>query len=292
MDTPDILTQQPPQEHAQPSQEYHFDEIAGIEQAMISLVAQLKDAIDTAQYDTLISDDAGGRIPTLVLRRIIQNRTPSHVINTFFISAGRSLSGYDSEAVNHYLTHMTSQTKKALIVSQLLYSGKTLHGLVDTLHGVDILDVDVAVVRQATPSAQFEDALLDMLGHNKLYIGETGHSDANLDDEHEHMSGISKSHEPDNPVPMKLASYIKEYGREFSSAQENEIFGIKESDSQKTKYRKKDNTNAIREYQERKFAPLTEAEQADIQRSINHAREDVALLATRVIQSVWSGTQA
>ena len=67
-----------------------------------------------------------------------------------------------------------------------------------------------------------------MLGHNKLYIGETGHSDANLDDEHEHMSGISKSYEPDNPVPMKLASHIKEYGREFSSAQENEIFGIKE----------------------------------------------------------------
>jgi hypothetical protein len=274
-------------EHASAAAEYHFKEIKEIEEAMVSLVAQLKEAIDNDEYDTLLSDDAGGRIPTLVLRKIIRSRRPDHQIDTCFISAGRSLSAYDDSAVQEYLARLTSQTKKALVVSQLLYSGKTMFVLANKLYEAHIPHFDVAIVDSESQTPTYLEPLIEILGTNKLFIGRKGAPKSNMHNEHEQMGGIAKSNEPDSPIPMRRIDYITTYGREISAEEENEIFGVKKSDSQKEAYRKKEDPEAIQEYEERKFAPVTEEERKEMQKSIDLARADVRMLAERVCIAVW-----
>ncbi len=62
----DKLRNIPESEFETMNPEYHFEEIAEIEQAVASLISQLKEKIKNGEYDTLISDDTGGRIPTLI----------------------------------------------------------------------------------------------------------------------------------------------------------------------------------------------------------------------------------
>lgn len=80
----------PKVENKESAPEFHFREIAEIEPAIISLVKQLKEKIESGEYDTLISDDVGGRIPTLVLRKIIKEHNPDQKLGTFFIANGET----------------------------------------------------------------------------------------------------------------------------------------------------------------------------------------------------------
>jgi len=57
------------QELLENKQEYHFKTIEELEPAIANLVAQLKEKIEIGEYDTLISDEVGGRIPTLVFKK-------------------------------------------------------------------------------------------------------------------------------------------------------------------------------------------------------------------------------
>ncbi|MEK7121576.1 MAG: hypothetical protein AAB857_02610 [Patescibacteria group bacterium] len=111
--------------------EFHFREIAEIESAMASLVRQLKEKIESGEYDTLISDDIGGRIPTLILRKIIKEHNPDQPLGTFFIASGKtylptSADTEKYEQLQEHLKKVTDKTKKALIVTQFISTGKTL----------------------------------------------------------------------------------------------------------------------------------------------------------------------
>ena len=82
--------EQSKQERRESAKEFHFQEIMEIEPAMISLVSQLKKKIEKGEYDTLISDDVGGRIPTLILRKIIKELNPDQKLETYFIASGKT----------------------------------------------------------------------------------------------------------------------------------------------------------------------------------------------------------
>jgi len=56
--------------------EYYHPEIAEIEPAMSALVEKIKSNIENGDYDTIISDDVGGRIPSLILRKIFKDKYP------------------------------------------------------------------------------------------------------------------------------------------------------------------------------------------------------------------------
>src|SRR3989338_2684824 len=69
---------------------FNFPEIAGLKEGMLKLVQKLKTNIDEGKYDALVSDEIGGRIPTLVLREIIKARKPDAKIDTHFIASGKT----------------------------------------------------------------------------------------------------------------------------------------------------------------------------------------------------------
>ena len=72
---------------------YHFEEMAEIEPAAIKLVRRLKESIEKGKYDALISDDAGGRIPTLLIRKIMRKIRPDMKVPTLFVKGGFSTPG-------------------------------------------------------------------------------------------------------------------------------------------------------------------------------------------------------
>ena len=81
---------------------YNFPEIAEMESAMISLIEKLKDKIEKGEYNALIVDDIGGRIPALVLRKLMTEKgsyNKENKLNTFFVTGGARLFTDDYDAV-------------------------------------------------------------------------------------------------------------------------------------------------------------------------------------------------
>ena len=279
--------EQSKQERRESAKEFHFQEIMEIEPAMISLVSQLKKKIEKGEYDTLISDDVGGRIPTLILRKIIKELNPDQKLETYFIASGKTYfpALADKEKYRQLQEHLkkaTAKTKKALIVTQFIFTGETLIKLAHALKKVGVENFDIAAV-DARSHFKLESILRDMLGDNNLYIGsEAWH---HLHEEHEKLGGVRKTKDY-SPFPRRMDVIAKE-GREFSLEEWKEIFGIKKGDSSKVIMEKSRDSKKKEEFEQRKYAPLTPEEKEEIQRNINFAREDVALLANKVVAQVW-----
>lgn len=269
--------------------EFHFKEIAEIEPAMVSLVKQLKEKIDRGEYDTLISDDVGGRIPTLILRKIIKEYSPDKKLVTFFIASGKTYLPTPAntekyEQLQEHLKKVTDKTKKALIVTQFIFTGKTLIRLADALKEAGVDNFDIATV-DAMPHFEKEGLLRSRLGDNNLYVGsEAWH---HLHEEHEKLGGIRKTKDY-SPYPRRMNDVIAKEGRELSLEEWREIFDIEKGDSSKVIMEKSRDPERDTEFERRTHAPLTTEEQEEIQRNINFAREDAKLLADRVVTQVWA----
>ena len=276
-------------ENREAASEFHFREIAEIEPAMVSLVKQLKEKIDSGDYDTLISDDVGGRIPTLILRKIVKEHNPDQELGTFFIASGKTYlpTSRDTEKyekLQEHLRKITSKTKKALIVTQIIFTGKTLIRLADALQEAGVDDFDIASV-DAMPHFEEEELLRSRLGKNNLYVGsEAWH---HLHEEHEKLGGIRKTKNY-SPYPRRMDDVIAREGRELSLEEWREIFGIERGDSSRVIIEKSRDPERDAEFERRTHAPLTPEEKEEIQRNINFAREDATLLANRVAAQVWT----
>jgi hypoxanthine phosphoribosyltransferase len=271
-------------------QNFHFKEIAEIEPAMVSLISQLKEKIENGEYDTLISDDVGGRIPTIILRKIIEKLNPDKNIETYFIASGKNYLPFswekndDYEKLREHLKKITKKTKKALVVTQFIFTGKTLIRLADALKDVGLDNFDIAAV-DAMPHFEKENFLRRKIGENNLYIG--GEEWNNLHEEHEKFGGVRKPKKYYSPFPRRMADIIAQEGRELSHEEWQEIFGIEKGDSSRTIRQKSEDPERNAEFDKRTNAPLTQEEKEEIQKNINLTREDVTLLADRVVEQVW-----
>jgi hypothetical protein len=123
------------------------EEIMDIERSSIELVRQLKDKIDSGEYDTLISDDVGGRIPTLILEKVFKKRGQD--IQTFFISGGRRrrdnvMEIEDDYALGDFISKRKDSIKKALLVTEYMHSGGTIRDIALLFEKQGLTNFDVA----------------------------------------------------------------------------------------------------------------------------------------------------
>ncbi len=107
--------------------EYNFPEIMQeLEPAVLSCVEQLKEAIETGEYSTLISDDARGRIPTLILRRIFAEKAPNaESLQTYFLAFGREQFRWD-KAMDEFVKKHKDTLGKSLIITEYIDEGHTI----------------------------------------------------------------------------------------------------------------------------------------------------------------------
>ena len=105
------------------------------------LVLELRERI--FQYDTILSDDASARLPSLLLRKII-NRARNTSIPIYFLAGGHGLAKR-AEQIEAFLKKKKGELGKVLLVTEYVFSGRSMTDLTDILKKIGIV-FDVASV--------------------------------------------------------------------------------------------------------------------------------------------------
>lgn len=273
------------------NKEYHFEEIAEIEGAMISLVEQLKTNMLNGEYDALVSDDAGGRIPTLILRKIMQKIIPQASPETHFIAAGHGIPHQEYKRdYNDFLDSLkmtAKRGKRILLITQYIHSGNSLKKVIEGYKSIGFDQIDVAAMDRL-PGWDNEKKLTDILGEGHLFAGSTDFH--KFHEKHNELSGVRKS-TIYSPSMMTEKSAIKRFGRKISDEIWREVYDIQEKEPY---YKYKDrllDPKRNEELDRRIHKPLSEQERFEIQRKINLARQDVDLMAKRIFDKVFNVKQ-
>ena len=226
---------------------YNFPEIAEMEPAMISLAEKLKDKIEKGEYDTLISDDVGGRIPTLILREIMLGKgryDNENKLNTFFVAGGRNP---DLEALDEYFKSKASVAGKVLLITECMFSGWSIERLRKLLEKNHIKDFDVASVYSKGEAMQRFPKQFGLFGKRRgLFYGKKSNSVPSLYGVDKVIGGVKKRSGAQHPFSLRK--------------------GFLES----------------KDVLDNSLGRATES-----QEHVKKAREDVHTMAERVLEKVW-----
>lgn len=113
--------------------------------ALAHLVVELKDQIP--HYDTILSDDASGRLIALLLREIIQKKRDgqkTEPLQTYFIAGGIRQERV-IEKTNEFIAEHKEKFGKTLLVTEYIETGESATLLIEALEKEGI-DFDVATV--------------------------------------------------------------------------------------------------------------------------------------------------
>lgn len=129
-----------------------------------TLMRQLKEHIESADYKTIIGDDASARIPTLVFDKLFRKVYKDKGLKspeTLFVAGSSWLDDSDRKAktlkLNEYLSTKNIQPK-VLIITDTISTGKGLMPLTEFLRGKDI-PFDIATVGLLRDHDELEEKL-------------------------------------------------------------------------------------------------------------------------------------
>lgn len=263
-----------------------------LKESFVHLCTEMKTEIESGHYDTLISDDTGGRIPTLVFRSILKLVNPDHKFNTLFVAAGKNYKPDNLEqkqALKDYLRSgvRAEEGKKVLVVTQHIHSGDTLQNLTDSLRDLDNVDeIHIATI----DSVEAEENLRHKVGYDKLFVGGIWNSkQISFTENNNILSGISKRKNYD-PRPMRLDKAIAEGDikrTDFLSEEEwEELLGYEENDDIQER-QNKIKLGFEKAVPEMESISLDKNEKIAIQDNVNRTRKIIKQIATEVFEKVW-----
>ncbi|MEK7463307.1 MAG: hypothetical protein AAB621_03040 [Patescibacteria group bacterium] len=259
--------------------EYFFEaEFKELELLVLPLIEKLKENIDKGEYDMLIGDDASGRIPTLILRGIINSRkrelnpylkSSESEIKTRFVAGGQLRS---TEQLISVIEKLKPEVKnKVLIVTEYISSGRSMEKLSSALKGLGI-PFDIATLKSEFDG---EKSNLGKLFDKLKDIGAS--------------FGISDPRSEFGKDNIKIPENSKfYYGKGAGDADappliydNSEISGVKKvlGEQYVIPYKKS--------YLENSKNSLANLRGKEIQESVNFTREDVNLLVKKTLEKVW-----
>ncbi len=206
-ETPSQPEQEPEIQETE-KQEYNFELMNDLEVAMTSLVTQLKDKIEQGDYGVLLGDDAKGRIPTLVLGKILKERGPEPKetdddIKIYFLAAGRLFQEAEEiQRARDYIKKLNFGHKKVLIITEFVSDGFTLKNIARTFKK-SMNEFDYAVV--FTSHDRLDDYLKDerfpnpLPSDSQIFVGKLGDEPDIVLKGLKKMSGV-KTKRPYSPV--------------------------------------------------------------------------------------------
>ncbi len=157
--------------HAQSKQ---FKATEGV-QSLIRLALKLEGKLQ--DYETILSDDASGRIVSLVLRKIAEERRArmgQEPPRLWFLAAGRHHNHEIDGNIERFVEEKASDLGKSLLVTEYIASGKSIMKIVDILkaRGVDF-DVATVSLRDDPESApEYPEDLVSRITYGS--VGEEG----------------------------------------------------------------------------------------------------------------------
>ncbi|KKS44227.1 MAG: hypothetical protein UV05_C0009G0006 [candidate division CPR1 bacterium GW2011_GWA2_42_17] len=303
-------------------EKYNFPEIEALREDMVSLCRKMKVAIDERRYTILVSDEVGGRIPTLILRKIIKKIHPEKELRTIFVASGQKsdLPDYDSDRDKEDYKKMVKYLSVdpddyVLLVTQFIYTGHTIQKLAVALGavGYHLRGLDIAAttsfhiseedLKEGIITSEDEDKMYEgeeyienlrrPIFANNIFIGGMSQSTEELEKRHNRFTGVAKERKY-NPSPILYTKFLEKYGKDmdfFSDEELKKIFGLEEGDSAEVIFTKKWETpENMKKYKELYEKPLTAEERKKLMEDIKKAREDVDALAREILKSVWNKT--
>ncbi|MDP3882696.1 MAG: hypothetical protein Q8Q48_01435 [Candidatus Staskawiczbacteria bacterium] len=176
-------------------QEYNFEVMKEVEPAMISLIEQLKDGIESGEYSALIGDDVKGRIPTLVLQKVFQEKglnqdNSEERVKIYFLAGGRDVitRPKNLEKIKDYFKKLDFGSKGILLVTEFIEFGDTIKFFSKALQGIGIERKRLACASLDT--SLFKDMEKDI--GIKCFFGRTEGEPAHSTELKE-MSGVKKN---------------------------------------------------------------------------------------------------
>lgn len=299
-------------------EKYNFPEIEKIKEDMVSLCRKMKESIDEGRYTVLVSDEVGGRIPTLILRKVIKRLHPEKELRTIFVASGQKskLPDYsnekDRENYEKLINYLSvTQDDYVLLVTQFIYSGHTIEKLSAALRdaGYGLQGLDIAAtssfhlpeeeLKKGIITSEDEDDFYRKgivrsrrsIVADNIYIGNSyGKSTDEMEKRHNRFTGVAKEREY-NPSPILYTKAMEKYGKDMNFYSDDElkkIFGIEEGDSAEVIYSKKWETpENMQKYEDVRSKPLSDGEKTQLAEDIRKAREDVDSIAQAILKEVW-----
>lgn len=188
-------------------EKYNFEEIKEIRDAMIDIVFQLKSKIDKGEYSNIISDETGGRIPTLIIKDVIFRVNPDKKINPIFLNAGGDI---DFEKTKEFIESKIDNSGETLICTEYIRNGSMITKICDILKSCEVKKIDIACLCVSDDfSSKNKSELLSHEGINNFY---TQDDDKHLDFSEKHtplsLLALDDSKE-ESEEKKKLKSDIK-----------------------------------------------------------------------------------
>ncbi len=184
---------------------------------------EFKKSIESGKYNLLIADDASGRIPALIFRKIINeiyNENQLQSPKVLFIpgqrlSSDQNISKKISDHINKYLenVHLPQTETKSLVITNTISSGKTLEVLSDALtkSGIDCDIVATSLEVPHTKTLKRKEELEDSIGRKIYTTMNYETSSAAMMNQKPYSHGVTKS--PGDMISTKITGvqdYINE----------------------------------------------------------------------------------
>ena len=141
-----------------------YDEAPELRQSLARLILELRDRLP--DYGTILSDETSGRLPSLIIRKLVKNArekqgrdTPRHN----FISGGdhRTIGREQDDVVGEYLTENGNDMKergRVALVTEFISSGDTIGPIVTKLEDLGI-DFDLICVSVSRDPYNYPDVI-------------------------------------------------------------------------------------------------------------------------------------
>lgn len=152
---------------------FNFEDIANLEDSLYSLISELKADFLEGSYDVFISDETGARITALILRGIYKKVNPHSDLALNFVSGGGSVSYAKQSVLENkleYLEKVTKNKQKGLLITQYIYTGRSINILARLIKRAGLEDFDVAALDVDDEDYNLIN-LRDTLQGNKIIIG-------------------------------------------------------------------------------------------------------------------------
>lgn len=309
--TEETLKAKPPVEDLRIEEQKHVEKIYNdfylmqkLKDGILPIVQKLREDIEKGTYNTLISDEGAGRIPTLVFREILRKKGPeNNQLKTIFLAFGRG-KHWDLSLIDYVRKHK-DEWGKALVVTEYSGTGKTINNIHEVFEkDAGFVTYDIACLFQhkheeymgKLPLWSTKDPYIIKKYHG-FFVGERG----------EETNGGLLSltlRKPSGVGKRKIDSLISgqyiigAFPEKLSELEENSeptgvssIDGLlkpmspEEIEARGDPKKEKELLQVLRNKEPKKVLSLEE--KLLIQESVNKAREDVKTLAQEIIDDVW-----
>lgn len=260
------------------------EQIRGLKKSLIDICIKLKASFEIG-YDAFVSDDTGGRIPTLFLREIykqVKGESPK----TLFIASG---SGYipktetEKKQLTEYIERGIGKSKKVLLITQYVHSGDTVNFLAEQLknHGVEVTDL----------TTMYLNPMSDISEDINVFGGRFDPELHWISEDHTLISDITKSKQY-NPEPMRLDKALEDGERDkrgliYSSHNEFNTFANINNNGDRDDTISKLAEAEIKLKEKEYSSGLTVEDKVAIQNNINYVRSLIKTVATEIVAEVW-----